>query len=148
LSTFFEVFLCYIDIWFLRWVRGGKVTRDIQLGTDHASEGCKLGREVMFHGFHFCVYGGMHVFIDGGNIGTEFLHFFLGFCENRGQGIEAGFQVLATSVGHVEGGKWKGMSGTTLKKGIMTIRVTRGIQWGKAQIRGSKRVRVHEKNFC
>jgi hypothetical protein len=54
-----------------RWVRGGKVSRDIQLGTDHASEGCKLGREVLFHGFHFCIYGGMHVFIDGGNIGTE-----------------------------------------------------------------------------
>jgi hypothetical protein len=35
------------------------------------SEGCKLGREVMFQGFHFFIYGGMHVFIDGGNIGTE-----------------------------------------------------------------------------
>jgi hypothetical protein len=65
----------------------------------------------MFHGFHFCFYGGMHVFIDGGNIGTELSHFLLGLCESRGQGIEASFQVLATGVGHVEGGEQKGMSG-------------------------------------
>jgi hypothetical protein len=74
-----------------RWVKGGKVSKDIQLGVDHASEGCKLGREVLFDGFHFCVYGGMHVFIDGGNIGTELPHFLLGLCESRGQGIEVGF---------------------------------------------------------
>jgi hypothetical protein len=100
-----------------RWVRGGKVCRDIQLGTDHASEGCKLGREVMFDGFHFCIYGGMHVFIDGGNIGTELSHFLWVSVKVRGQGIEAGFQVLATGVGHDEGGKWKGMGGTTQKRG-------------------------------
>jgi hypothetical protein len=79
----------------------------------YSSEGCNMGREVMFDGFHFCVYGGKHVFIDGGNIGTVFPHFLLGLCESRGQGIEVGFQVLAIGVGHDEGGKWKGTGGTT-----------------------------------
>jgi len=74
-----------------RWVKGGKVYKNIQLGTDHVSEGCKVGREVMFDGFHFYIYGRMHVLIDGGNIGTELPHFLLGLCESRGQGIEAGF---------------------------------------------------------
>jgi hypothetical protein len=111
-----------------RWVRGGKIWRDIQLGTDHGSERCKMGSEVLFDGFHFGVYGGMHVFInggkigiyggmhvfiDGGKIGTEIPHFLLGLCEIRGQGIEASFQVLATGVGHDEEGKRKGTGGTT-----------------------------------
>jgi hypothetical protein len=100
-----------------RWIRRGKVCRDIQLGADHVSEGCKLGSEVLFDGFHFFIYGGMHVFIDGSNIGIELPHFLLGLCESRGQGIEAGFQVLATSVGHDEEGKWKGTSETTQKMG-------------------------------
>jgi hypothetical protein len=60
------------------WVRGGKVSIDIHLDTDHASEGLKLGREVLFHGFHFYIYGGLHVFIDGGNIGTKLPHSLLG----------------------------------------------------------------------
>ena len=34
----------------------------------------------------------MHVFIDGGNIGTELSNFVLGLCESRGQGIEAGLK--------------------------------------------------------
>jgi hypothetical protein len=42
----------------------------------------------------------MHVFIDGGNIGTKLSHFLLGFCEIKVQGIEASFQVLATGMGH------------------------------------------------
>ena len=101
-------------------VRGGKTCKDIHLGTDHcsegcklSSEGCKLGSEVLFDGFHFCVYGGMNVFIDGGNIGTELSHFLLGFCEIRVQGIEVIFLVLATDVGHYEEGTRKGESGTT-----------------------------------
>jgi hypothetical protein len=114
-----------------RWVRGGNIYRDIQLGTYRVSEGCKLGSDVMFDGFHFFIYRGMHVFIDGGNIGTELPHFLLGLCGSRGQGIEAGFQVLATGVGHDEEGKGNGL----WVKGIMTIRAMRGIQWGKAQIR-------------
>ena len=95
-----------------RWVRGGKICRDIQLGAYCCSEGCKLGSEgcklgieVLLDGFHFGVDGGMHVFIYGGSIGTELPHFLLGLYENRGQGIEAGFQVLATGVGHDEEGK-------------------------------------------
>jgi hypothetical protein len=108
-----------------------------------------MGREVMFDGFYFCVYGGMHFFIDGGNIGTELLHFLLGLCESRGQGIEAGFQVLATGVGHDEGGKmerdgWDHIEKGLWVKGITTIKGTRGNQWGKAQIRGSEGVQVHE----
>jgi hypothetical protein len=85
-----------------RRVRGGKISRDIQLGADHYIEGCKLGREVLFDGFHFGIYGGMHVFIDFGKIGTELPHFLLGLCEIRGQGIEASFQVLVTCVGHAK----------------------------------------------
>jgi hypothetical protein len=42
-----------------------------------------MGREVMFQGFHFRIYGGIHFFIDGGNIGTKLLHFLLGFLEIR-----------------------------------------------------------------
>jgi hypothetical protein len=83
-----------------RWVRGGNICRVIQLGAEHCSEGCKLGSEVLFDGFHFGVYGGMHFFIDGGKIGTNMPHFLLGLCEIRGQGIEASFQVLAMGVGH------------------------------------------------
>jgi hypothetical protein len=105
-----------------RWVRGGKICREIKLRTDHCSEGCtlgsegcKLGSEVLFDGFHFGVDGGIHVFIDGDKIGTDLLHFLLGLCKIGGQGIEVSFQVLATSVGHDEEGKRKGMGGTTHK---------------------------------
>jgi hypothetical protein len=85
---------------------------DIHLGADRCSEGfklgsegCKMGSKVLFDGFHFGVNGGIHVFIDGGKIGTELPHFLLGLCEIRGQGIEVSFQVLATCVGHDEEGK-------------------------------------------
>jgi hypothetical protein len=95
-----------------RWVREGKISRDIQLGIDHCREGCKLGSEgfklgseVLFDGFHFGIDGGMHVFIEGGKIGTVLPHFLSGLCEIRVQGIEASFQVLVTSVGHDEEGK-------------------------------------------
>jgi len=71
----------------------------------------------LFDGFHFFIYGGMHVFIDGFNIGTELLHFLFGLCESRGQGIEAGFQVLAMGVGNDEEGKLKGTGGTIQKMG-------------------------------
>ena len=81
-----------------RWVRGGKICRDMYLDADHRSEGCKLGiegfklgSEVLFDVLHFGIDGGMHVFIDSGNIGTEPSHFLLGFCEIRVQGIEASF---------------------------------------------------------
>jgi hypothetical protein len=84
----------------------------MQLGADHRSEGgklgiegFKLGSEVLFDVLHFGVDGGMHFFIDGGNIGTELSHFLLGFCQIRVQGIELSFQVLATGVGHDEEGK-------------------------------------------
>jgi hypothetical protein len=80
-------------------------------------EGFKLGSKVLFKVLHFGVDGGMHAFIDGGNIGTELSHFFLGFCEIRVQGIEASFQVLATGVGHDEEGTRKGAGGTTHKMG-------------------------------
>jgi hypothetical protein len=88
-----------------RWVRGGKIYRDIYPHVDHCSEGCNLGREVLFDGFHFGVDGGMHFFIDGGKIGTKLPHFLLGPCEIRGQGIEVIFQVLVMGVGHDEEGK-------------------------------------------
>jgi hypothetical protein len=100
-----------------RWVGGGKICRDIQLGIDHVRDGCKLGSEVLFDVFHFGVYEGMNVFIDGGKIGTKFTHFLLGLCEIRGQGIEVSFQVLAMGVGHDEERKRKGTVGTTQKMG-------------------------------
>ena len=91
------------------WVRGGKICKDIRLGTDHCSEGfklgsegCNLGSEVTFDVFHFGIDGGMHVFIDGGKIGTKLSHFLLDICEIRRQGIEVIFQVLSMSVGHNE----------------------------------------------
>jgi hypothetical protein len=67
-----------------------------------------LGRKVLFEVLFEVIYsgidGGMYIFIDGGNIGTELFHFLLGFYEIRVQGIEASFQVLATGVGHDEEG--------------------------------------------
>jgi hypothetical protein len=46
-----------------------------------------VGKEVLHHilfqVFHFGVYGGMHVGIDGGNIGIDFPHFLLGRREIR-----------------------------------------------------------------
>jgi hypothetical protein len=53
----------------------------------------------------------VHVLIDGGNIGIELSHFFLGLCEIRLQGIEAGFQVLAMGMGHDDEGTEKGWWG-------------------------------------
>ena len=35
-----------------RWVGGGNIYKDIHLDVDHGSEGCNLGREVMFDGLH------------------------------------------------------------------------------------------------
>jgi hypothetical protein len=100
-----------------RWVIGGNIYSNIYLGVDRASEGCKMGSEVLFDGFHFSVYGEMHFFIDGGKIGTELPHFVFGLCEITGQEIEASFQFLATGVGHDEEGKQKGIGGTTHKMG-------------------------------
>jgi hypothetical protein len=45
------------------------------------------------------------------NIGTELFHFLLGLNETRLQGVEASFQVLATSMGHEDGGTEKGWAG-------------------------------------
>jgi hypothetical protein len=97
---------------------------DMKLGADHHSEGGKLGikgfnmgSEVLFDVLHFGIDGGMHAFIDGGNIGIELSHFLLGFCEIRVQEIQVSFQVLATGVGHDEDGKLKGLGGTTHKLG-------------------------------
>ena len=96
----------------------------MQLGAYHRSEGDKLGiegfkmgSEVLIEVLHFGVNGGMHVFIDGGNIGTELSHFLLDIYEIRVQGIEVRFQVLAMGVGHDEEGTRKGAGQTTKKMG-------------------------------
>jgi hypothetical protein len=73
--------------------------------------------EVLFEFLDCGGDGGMHVFIDGGNIGIELSHLLLGFCEIGVQGIEASFQVLATGMGHDEEGTRKGVGGTTHKMG-------------------------------
>jgi hypothetical protein len=98
-----------------------EICRDMQLGVDHCSEGLKMGSKVLFEVFFevlsLFVDGVMHVFIDGGNIGTKLSHFLLGFCEISVQGIEASFQVWAMGVGHHEKGTQKGVGGTTQKMG-------------------------------
>jgi hypothetical protein len=53
----------------------------------------------------------MHGCIDGGNIGIELFHFLLGLDETRLQGVEVSFQVLATGMGHEDGGDEKGWAG-------------------------------------
>ena len=52
--------------------------------------------------------------IDGGNIGTELFHFFLGLKETILQGVEASFQVLATGMGHEDGWTEKGQAGSKI----------------------------------
>ena len=59
----------------------------------------------------------MPIFIDGGNMGTPLSHFLLGLCEIRVKGSEGSFQVLATSMGHDDGGTRKRAGGTTQKMG-------------------------------
>jgi hypothetical protein len=56
----------------------------------------------------------MHVFINGGNIGTNMSHLLLGLCEIRVHGIEASFQVLATGMGHDDEGTEKGRMGSKI----------------------------------
>jgi hypothetical protein len=101
---------------------------DMHLGIYYHSEGDKLGIEgfmlgskvlieVLFEVLYFCVDGGMHVFIDRGNIGIELSHFLLDFCEIRLQGIEVSFQLLAMGVGHDGKGTRKEEFGTTQKMG-------------------------------
>jgi hypothetical protein len=89
--------------------------RKFHLGTYHRSDGFKLGSKVLFEVLYFGIDGGMHVFIDFDNIGTELSHFLLGFFDIRVQDIEASFQVLATGVGHDEEGTRNGVGGTTKK---------------------------------
>jgi hypothetical protein len=46
----------------------------------------------------------MHHLIDGGNIGTEFSHFLLCFCEIRVHCSEENFQILAMGMDHDDEG--------------------------------------------
>ena len=75
----------------------------MQLGANHHSDRFKTGSNFLFEVFfEFLDWGddgGMDVFIDGGNIGTELSHFLLGLCEIRLQGIEESFQVLVMGMG-------------------------------------------------
>ena len=88
----------------------------MQLVVDHHSDRFNLGRNVLFEVlFEFLDCGsdgGMHVFIDGGNIGTELSHFLLGLYEIRVKGIEAIFQVLVTGMGYDDEGTEKGRVGS------------------------------------
>jgi hypothetical protein len=61
----------------------------------------------------------MHVFIDGGNIGTELSHFLLGLCEIRVQGVEVTFQVLDMGMGYDDEGTEKGLAGSHRKKKLL-----------------------------
>ena len=66
-----------------------------------------MGGEVLFDFLHW----GLHGCVDGDNIGTELFHFLLGLNETIFQGVEVRFQVLATSMGHEDGGTEKGRAG-------------------------------------
>jgi hypothetical protein len=107
-----------------RWVNRGKICRNMHLGENHRSEGgnmgiegFNMGSEVLFDVLHFGIYGGVYVFIDGGNIGTDLSHFLLGFSEIIVQGIEVSSLVLAMGVGHDGEGKRQGTGGATQKMG-------------------------------
>ena len=83
----------------------------MQLGAKHRSGRFKLGSnflyEVLFEFLDWVSDGGMHVFIDGGHIGTELFQFLLVLYQIRVQGIEASFQVLAMGTGHDDEGTEK-----------------------------------------
>jgi hypothetical protein len=84
----------------------------MHLGSDHRNDIFKMGSHVLFEVFFefndSCGNGGMHVLIDGGNIGTQLSQSLLGLCEIRLQGIEARFQVLAMGLGHDDTAKKRG----------------------------------------
>ena len=82
----------------------------MQLGVEHQKDRFKLGGQVLFDSLHW----GLHGCIDGGNIGTELFHFFLGLSETRLQGIEASFQVLAMGMGHDDEGIENGGVGSKI----------------------------------
>ena len=79
----------------------------MKLGAEWQKDRFKLGGQVLFDFLHW----GLHGCIDGFQIGTELFQFLLGRGETRLQGIEASFQVLATSMGHEDGGTEKGWAG-------------------------------------
>ena len=79
----------------------------MQFGAEFQKDLFKLGGEVLFDFLHWGLHGG----IDGCNIGTKLFHFLLGFNETRLQGVEASFQVLATSMGHEDEETEKGWAG-------------------------------------
>ena len=80
---------------------------DMQFGAECQKDRFKMGGEVFFDFLHW----GLHCCIDGANIGTDLFHFFLGLDETILQGVEASFQVLATSMGHEDGENEKGWAG-------------------------------------
>jgi hypothetical protein len=75
------------------------------MGSEGFKLACHLGREALFQGFHFGVYGRIHFGIDGGNIVIYFPHFLLSHREIKFQGIEALFKFLVMGVGHGERGE-------------------------------------------
>ena len=83
----------------------------MELGVDHRNEIFKLGSHVLFEFLDWGSDGGLHVYIEGINIGTKLFHFLLGLYEIRLQGIEASFQVLATGMGHDDEGTETGQVG-------------------------------------
>jgi hypothetical protein len=106
-----------------------------------------VGREVLFQVFHFGVYGGMHVGIDGGNIGIDFRTSFWVMEKSDDKVLRCDSRSWLWVWAMVKGGTGKGVWVHTEKglwvKGIMMIRVKRGIQWGRSQIRGSEGGRDH-----
>jgi hypothetical protein len=141
-----------------RLVRWGKASRNIHFGKEFPQKGFKLAlyvgrgvfRHVLFQGFHFGIYGGMHGVIDGGNIGIDFSQFLLGCGDIKWQGIEVCFKVLIAGMVHgergtQEGGRWVRIENGLREKGIMMIRAKMGIQWDRSQIRGLRGGRDHRK---
>ena len=82
----------------------------MQFGAESRKDWFKMGGEVLFDSPHW----GLDGCIDGGNIGTKLFNFFLGLNETRLQGVEASFQVLATGIGHEDGGTKKEQAGSKI----------------------------------
>ena len=80
----------------------------MHLGEERQKDRSKLDGRVLFDFLHW----GLHGCIDGNNIGTKLFHFLLGLYEIRLQGIEVGFQFLATGMGHEDEGIEKGWVGS------------------------------------
>jgi hypothetical protein len=101
--------------------------------------------DVLFHVFHFSLYGGINGGIDGIHIGIDLFQFLMGPGGLSGQGIEVIFKFLIAGFDHGEGkqqewGWWVCIEKGLLVKGTTMIGAKRGIQWNRWERRVLERV--------